>query len=218
MRLFKKVVSLFFAFVVFGLVVSPPSAMAAPIIPPTVIGHIFVQSPTTPVAVTILSAHTGGIFVAFDDIALVVPPVFLFNTDPASPAFTPIGTTISLGLFSAGKELEFSLTRPDPAAPAGSVTFFSGATPNPDGKIHASLDTSGPTITTTGAAFPVGSTVVYFEGGDVAAGDDDYEDVVFSVSNTAATAPAGGVVPVPEPATFLLVSMGLGAMILRRRA
>jgi hypothetical protein len=98
------------------------------------------------------------------------------------------------------------------------ATFFSGGTPNFDGEIHASLDF-------TDLSLPGLTTVVYFEDGDVAGGSIDYTDIVFSVSNTAATAPGGGggggggvpPVAVPEPGTFLLMSMGFGAIFLKKR-
>lgn len=71
MRLFKKVLSAFTVFVLFGLVVSPPSAMAVHVIPPS-FGHIFVQDGTVPVDLLFVSGPTD--LSLFSDISLVGSP------------------------------------------------------------------------------------------------------------------------------------------------
>ena len=203
MRLFKKVLSAFTVFVLFGLVVSPPSAMAVPVIPPVSFGHIFVQDGTVPVDVIFVSGPSD--LSLFSDIRLVGSPTVLFDTSTAI-----LGDAVSLGIFTAGTELEFSLTRH-----IDGITFFSGTTLNPDGEPHAALDTTDP-------LFPIPTTVVYFEEIDspLSVGPFDYTDAVFAVTNTATTSPLilpPPPIPVPEPSTLLLVSMGFGAMILKRK-
>jgi len=115
-----------------------------------------------------------------------------------------VGSTFNLGSFAVGTELIFRiLVMDDPQR-----NFFTGpGVRNDDGFAHAAVN------------FDAGRTWVGFE--DLAfdpagsQGDGDYDDLIFSFSNTRAT--VGGV---PEPATWGLMILGfggVGAMLRRRR-
>ncbi|GJL51942.1 MAG: hypothetical protein NPIRA01_31690 [Nitrospirales bacterium] len=120
----------------------------------------------------------------------------IFTTNQAS------GSTFNLGNFTAGTALNFRLEVHNTGN-----TFYSGsAANNIDGIAHAFIDDS----------FGNNETLVSFEdllGG----GDKDYNDLIFSFSNTEA---GKNLVQNPEPSTVILLGsgiMGLAAWRLRNK-
>jgi len=108
------------------------------------------------------------------------------------------GTTIEIGGFEAGQELTFSILVQN----TGQTYFTGTGSLNADGVAHASVENSE-------AGTSVGFEDLY--GG----GDRDYNDVMFSFSNTNTK-----LVQNPEPATILLFGsglLGLGAWRLRKK-
>ncbi|HEY0276454.1 MAG TPA: DUF4114 domain-containing protein [Paenirhodobacter sp.] len=98
------------------------------------------------------------------------------------------GTTVSLGSFTAGTELVFTMT-----SIGNGVNYF----------------TTGTTDAKAGVAGSYGF-VVAFE--DIPGGDNDYNDLVFGVSNATSSLPA-----VPVPAALPLIASAFGGLALLRR-
>jgi hypothetical protein len=98
---------------------------------------------------------------------------------------TPVNTMVGLGNFTAGTELIFRIHVNN----TGYDYFTGPASRNPDGVFHAIVDDQ----------FAPNTSYVGFE--DLFGGGDlDYNDLNFSFTNTTT---------VPEPATDLLVGLGL---------
>jgi hypothetical protein len=110
---------------------------------------------------------------------------------------TPVGTTMSLGTFSAGTELIFRIH----VINTGDDFFTGPASRNPDQLAHAVVDD----------AYSATETYVGFE--DLFGGGDlDYDDLQFSFTNVRST--------VPEPGGLALLGLALAALwsTARRRA
>ena len=114
----------------------------------------------------------------------------VFSSNEAS------GATFNLGNFTAGTNLEFRLEVHNTGQ-----TFFTGSgSNNVDGIAHAIVDDS----------FGDNETLVSFEdllGG----GDRDYNDLIFSFSNTNTSIDddPNGLVQNPEPSTVILLGSGI---------
>lgn len=154
---------------------------------------IFVVDPAAEVVATFLSGQAAG-----NSNTLYLDSPFVL----ASPLFnnhtSAIGEQVNLGMFQAGTELVFRIT-----SDSGSIdTWFTGpAARNSDNFAHAAVTDIGNQ-----------SVRVAFED-LVNGGDLNFDDMVFSLTNTS-------VVPVPEPGAYLLMIAGLALVttIARRNA
>lgn len=153
----------------------------------------------TPTSENLYVATTGEVFVTFlsktaaysNDLFLVGSSNLILNNQTAE-----IGSTYSLGSFQAGTELIFKIV-------VNGLTdvFYNGdGSRNFDEIEHAAYQQQGNLI------------IVGFE--DIAfGGDRDYDDLVFSVSNTR----VGVTSPVPEPEMAAMLMAGLGLMGFAKR-
>ncbi len=154
----------------------------------------------------IIVQHDGNVTATFQGSnagytsSLYLGDTKLFTTNQAS------GTTFNLGNFTAGTELNFRLEVHN----TGHSFYTGSAANNIDGVAHAFIDDS----------FGDNETLVSFEdllGG----GDKDYNDLLFSFSNTKADGSGGNnLVQNPEPSTVILLGsgiMGLAAWRLKRK-
>jgi PEP-CTERM motif-containing protein len=117
-----------------------------------------------------------------------------------STASSTIGETRTLGTFLAGTELIFRIH----VANTGANYFTGAAGRNPDQRMHARVQQE----------FLPGEALVSFEDlFDLPIDGLDYNDLIFSFSNTSSSAAT-----IPEPASMMLFGLGLsGAAALRRR-
>lgn len=176
------------ALAVLGLVL--PAAQAVPILG----GSVVVENDGEVVAKFL--GHTAG----YTNLLFLSAPGNILGTIFNNHT-TPIGTTVSLGNFTAGTELIFAIN----VLNTGD-TFYSGpASRNADGLAHAVVDD----------AFSLTETYVGFEdlyGG----GDKDYDDLQFSFTNVKGTSQPPGV---PDSgSTALLGAMGLVALVAVRKS
>jgi hypothetical protein len=161
-----------------------------------------VESPSlTPTSDSLFVTTTGEVFVTFlSKEAAFASELFLDGSSSLilNNQTAVAGSTYSLGSFEAGTELIFKIIVD------GGDVFFSGlASRNFDLIEHATYQLQG------------NSVIVGFE--DLAfAGDKDYNDLIFSVSNISIGSP---VVPVPEPemAGMLLAGLALLGFAKRRK-
>ncbi len=172
----------------------------------TLIGCGIFLIPTTSMATSVLGGslvvqNNGNVTATFQGSNAGYISSLYLGTTKIFQSNQKSGTTFNLGNFKAGKELNFRLEVHNTKQ-----TFYSGdASRNVDGVAHAIVDDS----------FGNGETLVSFEdllGG----GDKDYNDLLFSFSNTNTEiditdgGPSGdGLVQSPEPSTVILFGSGI---------
>lgn len=116
--------------------------------------------------------------------------IFIFNNKTSK-----VGSTVNLGSFAVGTELEFRLYVNDTK-----TSYYTGAASrNPGNHIHARVQQNG----------ALNTTLVSFE--DLLNGPFDYNDLSFSFTNTQASS------AIPEPASLLLFGLGLAGLAAGRR-
>ncbi|RXK54803.1 VPDSG-CTERM sorting domain-containing protein [Oleiharenicola lentus] len=172
------------------LALAIPSAHAVPILG----GSVVVENDGEVVAKFL--GHTAG----YTNLLFLSSPGNILGTI-FNNQVTPVGSTMSLGNFTAGTELIFGIYVQNTG-----YTYYSGpANRNPDGLVHAVVDD----------AYSPTETYVGFEdlfGG----GDMDYDDLNFSFTNVKGTTQPPGV---PDSgATALLSAMGLVALFAIRKS
>ena len=149
--------------------------------------------------------HTGSVIAtflgheaAFTDLLYLHSPAGAFTDVIFNNHTSPVGSTVNLGNFAAGTELVFRLHVEN----TGNDFFTGNGSNNPDGVPHAVID----------AAWQPNTTRVGFEDLHDDVSDHDYDDLIYSFSNTGSTA------PIPEPSTYVLLLAGLGFAAVSRRA
>lgn len=178
-----------------GALLAPLSALAFPIASPGTEGDpVLVGS-----AADIIAKYEGNSasfsndLYLFTDDAIAGNDIFLFNNHTS-----PVGSTVNLGSFAVGTELIFRLHVNN----TGFDYYTGPGSRNPDGQEHARVQ---------GSWMP-GTTLVSFE--DLYNGPFDFNDLSFSFTNTTTPNDTGGV---PEPASVLLMSLGLAGLAAARR-
>ena len=185
----------------------------------TLFGLLAAPAQATPVLEQTLIATGGDVVVTFvSNGAAMASELWLDgdNGDELGAIFdnwtTAVGTSMNLGSFADGTELVFKLL----VEQTGNVFFSGSASRNPDGLVHAVLESA------------TGGVLVGFEdlfGG----GDRDYDDLVFAFTNVVPTDSAGttgavgatGSVSADEPSNLLMLGGGLSMLVFairRKRA
>lgn len=138
---------------------------------------------------------TGNVTATFERAdADLASSLFLVGRDGAifQNKVSTIGTMVDLGSFAAGTELVFRLDVPRSDFFGPAASYYTGPSGrNPDRTAHAAVSMAN------------GRTYVGFEDLNAFRSDCDYNDLVFSFTNTATAA-------VPEPATWAAMLLGFG--------
>lgn len=165
---------------------------------PVVGANIYVQSDGE-----VIATYRGNSASYSNDLYLHSPsgfPGIIFNNHAS-----PIGSSVSLGFFTAGTELIFRLYVNN----TGTSYYTGDASRNPDGSAHARVDT----------AYATNETLVEFE--DLLNGPFAFNDLSFSFTNVG-SAPPPPTNSVPDTASTLsllgVVLAGLGCLRRKRTA
>jgi hypothetical protein len=178
---------------------SAPLAQAFPIASPGTEGFNVLVTGTNPIIATYegnSATFTNLLYLMVDgsgkpgDDGDTSNDVFIFNNQAS-----PVGSTVNLGSFAPGTELQFRLF----VTNTGNNFYTGPASRNPDASAHARVQSDWLPIT----------TLVSFE--DLFNGPFNFNDLSFSFTNTAAAA------TVPEPISGVLVATGLVGLAARRR-
>lgn len=155
----------------------------------------------------VIVQNTGNVTATFERAdAELASSLFLVGRDGAifQNKVSAIGSTVNLGSFTAGTELVFRLDVPRSDAFGAAASYYTGpGSRNWDRAAHAAVSMAN------------GRTYVGFEDLNAFITDCDYNDLVFSFTNTASAA-------VPEPSTWGAMLLGFGlvgsGMRARRRS
>ena len=145
--------------------------------------------------------QTGSVTVTFEGSSAGYTSTLYFGDQALFSSNVSAGTSVTLEGLEAGQVLTFSILVQN----TGNTFFTGSGSLNADGLAHAYVENLGD-----------GSTKVGFEdlyGG----GDKDYNDLMFSFSNTNTQAQ---LIQNPEPSTIILFGsgmLGLGAWRLRKK-
>jgi len=144
----------------------------------------------------VIVQNTGNVIATFETAdAELASSLYLQGRDGVifRNGSSPVGGTVDLGRFTAGTELVFRLDVPFSSYYGPAASYYTGSfLRNPDLMAHAAVSSSG------------GRSYVGFEDLSLLRTDRDYNDLIFSFTNTAAAA------AVPEPATWGLMLAGFG--------
>ena len=189
--------------IIVGGMLSASSASAFPIAIAGTEGFPVFVTGTDPIVATYQgnsAAFSNDLYLMLDgsglpgDDGILANDLFIFNNHAS-----PVGSTVILGSFAVGTELEFRLFVNN----TGQNYFTGAASRNPDNHTHARSQ----------ANWQAGETLVSFE--DLFNGPFDYNDLSFSFTNTSTESEPGAV---PEPASLVLLGSGLiGAGVRRWR-
>ncbi len=168
-----------------ALSMAATAAQAFPIAAPGTEGFVVIAA-----GGDVVATYQGNSASYSNDLYLVNTGQFIFNNHSSA-----VGSTVDLGAFAAGTELEFRLHVNN----TGNDFYTGAAIRNLDNHAHARVQT----------AWQPGETLVSFE--DLRGGPYEYNDLSFSFTNTA------GQNGVPEPETLVLAALGLALAAGRRR-
>jgi hypothetical protein len=183
------------------MLLNPATAAAFPIAPPGTEGLLVVVG-GNPVIATYQgnsASFSNDLYLLLDgsgqpgDDGNLANDLFIFNNQSSS-----VGATKTLGTFLLGSELTFRVHVNN----TGFDYYTGPAKRNPDAQLHARVQQN----------FLQGESLVSFEDlFNTPEGPAGFNDLSFSFSNTTSAR------SIPEPASLLLLALGLPAAVARRR-